>query len=70
MNSLLVEYNTFTNENFILPQSLHVCMIRFEAETSIACEGEDIFEDNCKLDPHIKEYVGEEREAGPPPLKN
>jgi hypothetical protein len=35
VHSLLAEYNLFTNENFILPKYLHVCMIRFVAEASM-----------------------------------
>jgi hypothetical protein len=43
VNSLLTEYNLFTNENFILPKSLHVCMIRFVAEASMTFwTGEDL----------------------------
>jgi hypothetical protein len=29
VNSLLVEYDIYSNESFILPKSLYVCMIRF-----------------------------------------
>jgi hypothetical protein len=41
VNSLLTEYNLFTNENFVLPKSLHVCMIRFVAEASMTRGGEE-----------------------------
>jgi hypothetical protein len=68
VNSLLVEYNTFTNKNFILPKSLHVCVIRFETETSMQHGGGEIREYNCKLVHIIKEYTREEREEGPPPF--
>jgi hypothetical protein len=67
VNSLLIEYNLFTNENFILPKSLHVCMIRFVAEASRG--GEELHEDNHKMVPIISESTREERKAGAPPLK-
>ena len=35
MNSLLVEYDVCDNENFILPKSMHLCMIRFIDNTNI-----------------------------------
>lgn len=35
VNSLLVEYNVCGYENFILPKSLHLCMIRFVDNTNI-----------------------------------
>ena len=35
VNSLLVAFNVFDNENFILPKSMHLCMIRVIANTSI-----------------------------------
>jgi hypothetical protein len=69
VNSLLIEYNLFTNENFILPKSLHVCMIRFVAEASMTHGGEELHEDNCKMVPIISESTREERKAGAPPLK-
>ena len=34
MNSLLVEYDIFNDENFILPKSMHLCMIRFVDNTN------------------------------------
>jgi hypothetical protein len=69
VNSLLSEYNLFTNENFILPNSLHVCMIRFVAEASMTHGGEELHEENCKMVPIISESTREERKAGAPPLK-
>jgi hypothetical protein len=69
VNSLLTEYNLFTNENFILPKSLHVCMIRFVAEASMTRGGEELHEDNHKMVPIISESTREERKAGAPPLK-
>jgi hypothetical protein len=68
VNSLLTD-NLFTNENFILPKSLHVCMIRFVAEASMARGGEELHEDNPKMVPIISESMREERKAGAPPLK-
>jgi hypothetical protein len=68
VNSLFVKYNTFINENFILLKSLHVCVIRFETETSMTRGGGEICEDNCMLVPIIKEYTREEKEAGAPPF--
>jgi hypothetical protein len=52
VNSLQIEYNLFTNENFILPNSLHVCMIRFVAEASMTRGGEELHEDNRKMGHH------------------
>jgi hypothetical protein len=49
LNSLLTEYNLFTNEKFILAKSLYVCMIRFVAEASMTCGGEELHEDNRKM---------------------
>jgi hypothetical protein len=69
VNSLLTEYNLFTNENFILAKSLHVCMIRFVAEASMTHRGEGLHEDNRKMVPIISESTREERKAGAPPLK-
>jgi hypothetical protein len=69
VNSLLTEYNLFTNENFILPKSLHVCMIRFVAEASMTRGREELHEDNHKMAPIISESMREERKAGAPPLK-
>ena len=35
VNSLLVAFDVYDNENFILPKSMHLCMIRVIANTSI-----------------------------------
>src|SRR3954471_11534497 len=40
VNSLLNESDVYDNENFILPKSMHLCMIRFVEETSLTQEGE------------------------------
>jgi hypothetical protein len=69
VNSLLTEYNLFTNENFMLPTSLDACIIRFVAETSMTHGGEELHEDNCKMVPIISESMREERKAGAPPLE-
>jgi hypothetical protein len=69
VNSLLTEYNLFTNENFILLKSLHVCMIRFVAETSMTHGGEELHGDNCKMVPIISESMSEEKKARAPPLQ-
>jgi hypothetical protein len=69
VNSLLTEYNLFTNENFILPKSLHVCMTRFVAEASMTHGGEELHEDIRRMVPIISESMREERKAGAPPLK-
>ena len=34
VNSLLVEYDNFIDESFILPKSLHLCLIRFIDNTN------------------------------------
>jgi hypothetical protein len=62
VNSLLTEYNLFTNENFILPKSFHVCMIRFVAEASMIRGGEELHKDNRKMVPIISESTREGRE--------
>jgi hypothetical protein len=36
VNSLLIEPDVLFNESFILPKSMHLCMIRFVDNTSIA----------------------------------
>jgi hypothetical protein len=69
VNSLLTEYNLFTNENFILPKSFHVCMIRFVVEASMTHGGEELHEDNCKMVSIISESMKEERKVGAPPLE-
>ena len=40
VNSLLLEYDVCDYENFILPKSMHLCMIRFVDNTSIIGEEE------------------------------
>jgi hypothetical protein len=69
VNSLLTEYNLFTNENFILHKSLHVCMIRFVVKATMTRGGEELHKDNCKMVLIISESTREERKVGAPPLK-
>jgi hypothetical protein len=69
VNSLLTGYNLFSTKNFILPKSLHVCIIRFVAKASMTRGGEELHEDNRKMVPIIIESTREERKAGAPPLK-
>jgi hypothetical protein len=38
MNSFLVDSNAWIYENVILPKPMHLCMIRFDGEASIAWE--------------------------------
>ena len=35
VNSLLLDYDVFIDENFILPKSMHLCMIRFIDNTRV-----------------------------------
>ena len=63
MNSLLVESDICVNENFILPKSLHVCMIRFEEKTSLSDEDEDLQQEECLPMSNISKCTREEREA-------
>jgi hypothetical protein len=68
VNSFLTKYNLFTNENFILLKSLHVCMIKFAAEASMIRGGEELHKDNRKMVLIISESMSEERNARAPPL--
>jgi hypothetical protein len=45
VNSLLNESDVYDNENFILPKSMHLCMIRFVEETSLTRGGEGLQEE-------------------------
>ena len=45
VNSLLVENDVCVNENFILPKSMHLCMIRFIDNTSVGGAMEHVDED-------------------------
>jgi hypothetical protein len=57
VNLLLTEYNLFINENFILPNSLYDCMIRFATKGSMVRGGEELHEDNHKMVPIISESM-------------
>lgn len=70
VNSLLVQYDIFINENFILPKSLRLCIIRFEAEACMVRVGEEtVHEDHQVLASIIKMCTRAEREEGAPQLK-
>ena len=67
VKSLLLEYNVCDNMNFILPKSLHLCMIRFVDNTSArGREGASIGEEEEQQSEELKEHIcaREEREAG------
>ena len=64
VNPLLVESAICLNENFILPKSLHVCIIRFEEKTCLARGDEELQQEECLLMPNISKCTREEREAG------
>ena len=49
VNSLLVDYDNFIDENFILPKSMHLCMITFVDNTN-AMEGEHQDMEACELE--------------------
>ena len=73
VNSLLVEYNVCDYENFILPKSLYLCLIRFVDNTSIGGgDGTSIGGDELQqgeehaLISNISKCAREEREAGAP----
>ena len=56
VNLFLAQTDICIDDNFILPKSMHVCMIRFEGMTSIARGGEGLM--------IIQGCAREEREAG------
>jgi hypothetical protein len=77
VNSLLIEYDVCDYENFILPKSMHLCMIRFVDNTSIMGgeeqQGMEDMDDHmenikeCMEDKFQNNYYKcsrEEREAG------
>ena len=49
LNSLLCDCDNFINENFILPKSMHLCMIRFVDNTS-AMEGRSQDKEACEIE--------------------
>ena len=48
VNSLLLECDVFNHENFILPKSMHLCMIRFVDNTNAMGEDHQDMEENIK----------------------
>ena len=63
VNLFLAQTDICTDENFILPKSMHVCMIRFEGIASIARGGEGLHQEEPKV-MIIHGCAREEREAG------
>ena len=66
VNSLLIESDVLIDESFILPKSMHLCMIRFEDDSSLARGGGELQQDPLPLISNIKKSAREEREAGAP----
>jgi hypothetical protein len=68
VNSLLAESDIYCNENFILPKSLFICMIRFIGEEGV--RGSEEMQ-HMEHDVVIKqESAREEREAGATSMEN
>jgi hypothetical protein len=63
VNSLLTEPDVLFTKSFILPKSMHLCMIRFVDNTSIAQGGDASQQDEQDL---MIKCAREEREAGAP----
>ena len=59
VNSLLIEYNVCDHENFILPKSMYLCMIRVVDNTNIGGASEE----QQGLEHDVTYGVREEREA-------
>ena len=58
MKSLLLEYNVCDDMKFILPKSLHLCMIRFVHNTSArGREGASIGEEEEQQSEELKEHI-------------
>ena len=64
MNSFLVETDILIDENFILPKSMHLCMIRFIDNTSVARGEGELQQEEQALISNISKCAREEREAG------
>ena len=66
VNSLLIEYDVCDYENFILPKSMHLCMIRVIDNTNIIGgeEQQDMEEDMDNMMNKPFKSSREEREAG------
>ena len=60
---ILVASDVFINENFILPKSMHLCMIRFIDNTSIARGEGELQQVDQALISNISKCAREEREA-------
>ena len=63
VNLFLAQTDICIDENFILPKSVHVCMIRFEGIATIARGGEGLHQEEPK-EMIIHGCAREEREAG------
>ena len=63
VNSFLIEPDVLLNENFILPKSMHLCMIRFIDNTSIARGRGELQQEGQALISNINKCAREEREA-------
>uniref|UniRef100_A0ACD5U7U5 Uncharacterized protein n=1 Tax=Avena sativa TaxID=4498 RepID=A0ACD5U7U5_AVESA len=61
VNSLLIESDILIDENFILPKSMHLCMIRFVDNTSVARGEGDLQQEEQAL--ISSKCAREEREA-------
>ena len=59
VNSLLAQPDICLDDNFILPKSLHLCMIRYDGAMSNAREDEEQLDEK-----NLQEHAREEREAG------
>ena len=66
MNSLLIEYDVCDYENFIVPKSMHLCMIRVIDNTNIIGGEERQCMENDMGNMMNKSFksLREEREAG------
>jgi hypothetical protein len=62
VNLFLVEPNVFINENFILPKSWCVCILRFEKEGIV--QGGEELQLLVTKEEFMQEAAREEREAG------
>ena len=55
VNSLLVGYDNIIDENFILPKSMHLCVLRFIDNTSVdGGDHQDMEGTNVKHGDHMK----------------
>lgn len=66
VNSLLIGSDVLIDESFILPKSMHLCMIRFEDDSNLARGGGELQQDPLLLISNIKKSAREKREAGAP----